>query len=166
MTENKTISSDDQPLIKVLPNEILLAEVRKFVDEGRPVTLRVKGNSMLPFIYGGHDNVRFIANKHYQVGDIALAEVAMGKYVVHRIIAIDGEKVTLMGDGNVRGTEHCLQKHLVAKVDQILRDDMVIDPYSQKMRREAAIWWKVRGVRRWILAVLRRTTLRNRVQKL
>lgn len=52
-------------------NEVLLPEVAKLLDEGRKVTIKAKGNSMLPFMVG------------------------------HRIIKIDGEKVILMGDGNL-----------------------------------------------------------------
>lgn len=152
--------------VKTMPNDILLAEVRRLVAEGHPVTLRVKGNSMLPFIYGGKDNVRFVKPQHSNVRDIVLAEISSGVYVAHRIIAIDGDRVTLMGDGNVAGTEHCRLKDLAAKVEVIIRDGREINPYTRQMMRYAELWWRLRGVRRWLLAVLRRTLLRSKVQKI
>lgn len=152
--------------VKMLPNDILLGEVRKLVDEGHPVTLRVKGNSMLPFIYGGRDNVRFVKPSQYHVRDIALAEVGKGVYVVHRIIQIEGDRVTLMGDGNICGKEHCRLADLAGFVECIIREEREIDPYSEKYRRWDRWWRRLLPVRRWILAVLKRTVLRGKVQKL
>ena len=82
----------DIPQVKVMPNDVLLGEVRKLIKEGHSVTLRVKGNSMLPFIYGGRDNVRFVNCSDYKVRDIVLAEVSKSVFVVHRIISIKDNK--------------------------------------------------------------------------
>jgi hypothetical protein len=38
-----------------LPNEVMLPEVAKMLSEGKQVTIKAKGNSMLPFIVGGRD---------------------------------------------------------------------------------------------------------------
>lgn len=153
------------PQVKVMPNDVLLGEVRKLIDEGHPVTLRVKGNSMLPFIYGGLDNVRFVKCSDYKVRDIVLAEVSKGVFVVHRIISIDDDDVTLMGDGNVSGVEHCRIGNLAAKVEVIIRGSREIDPYSVRMHNFAEYWWRIRKVRRWLLAFMRHTVLKNKVQK-
>lgn len=40
-----------------LPNEEMLPEVAKMLSEGNCVKLKAKGNSMLPFIVGGRDEV-------------------------------------------------------------------------------------------------------------
>ena len=94
-----------------MPNAVLLGEVKQFLREGRRVILQVKGNSMLPFIRGGRDSVELTAESSYGIGDIVLAEIDKGHYVLHRIVAIGGheaaDKVVLMGDGNLRGTEEC-----------------------------------------------------------
>lgn len=40
-----------------VPNSVLLPEVERLLREGRRVTLRTRGHSMLPFIVGGRDSV-------------------------------------------------------------------------------------------------------------
>ena len=41
----------------VVPNAILLGEVKSLLAEGKDVVIPTKGNSMLPFIRGGRDSV-------------------------------------------------------------------------------------------------------------
>ena len=85
----------------------LIPEVIKLVDDGVCVTLPVEGRSMLPFIIGGRESVILQKPSDVMVGDIVLAWVDGCRYVIHRIIRIDGDHVTLMGDGNLVGTESC-----------------------------------------------------------
>lgn len=160
------MKSEAHILVKTLPNDILLGEVRQLIDEGHPVSLRVKGNSMLPFIYGGRDNVRFMKSEQYHVRDIVLAEVGNGVYVVHRILSIAGDRVTLMGDGNIYGKEQCRLCDIAGRVERIIRDDREINPYSSRYRQMDKWWRRLLPVRRWLLAILRRTILRGKVQKL
>ena len=75
------------------------------VDDGVSVTFPVKGTSMLPFIIGGKESVILQKASKINVGDVVLAWVDGCRYVVHRVISIDGEQVVLMGDGNIVGVE-------------------------------------------------------------
>jgi hypothetical protein len=61
----------------------------------------------LPFIIGSKESVDLVKPDHLQVGHVVLACVEGCRYVVHRIIRIDGDQVTLIGDGNIAGVEHC-----------------------------------------------------------
>jgi len=88
----------------VLPNEVLLGEVARLLGEGREVVITPKGRSMLPFIRGEVDRVKLRHPDELKVGDIVLAHFG-GRYVMHRIIEIKGDKITLMGDGNLKETE-------------------------------------------------------------
>ena len=72
----------------VLPNEILLGEVERLLSQGTSVTIMTKGNSMLPFIVGERDSVVLKPYGVPRVGDIALAHLHNGAYVLHRIIDI------------------------------------------------------------------------------
>ncbi|MBP5397196.1 MAG: S24/S26 family peptidase [Bacteroidales bacterium] len=142
----------------VLPNAVLLGEVKRFVREGSRVTLRTKGNSMLPFIRGDKDSVELILPpKPYRKGDIALAEIRPGLFVLHRIWSIRGEDVTLMGDGNGRGKEHCRLENLVGYVDRIIRpDESGYDPNTRWMRFLAVLWRLLLPIRPYILAARHR----------
>lgn len=135
-----------------LPNEIFIPEIARLVAEGRQVQFTPTGISMRPFIEGGKDSVTLIQPDDLQVGDIVLAEVAPQRYVLHRIYGLQGNHVTLMGDGNLCGEEHCLTEAVLAKVAAI---------YSPAGRRKpltrACIWRHMRHSRRIWLKIYRHT---------
>ena len=87
-------------------NEIISNAIA-LVNEGLRVTFPVKGYSMLPFIIGSKESVDLVKPVNIQEGHVVLAWVEGCRYVVHRIIRIEGNQVTLMGDGNIAGVEHC-----------------------------------------------------------
>lgn len=138
-----------------LPNEILLEEVACLLDEGKEVELMAKGTSMLPFIVGGRDSVilRKEACDSLRPGDIVLARRSPGNYVLHRIVRVDGEKVTLRGDGNLFGTETVGKEDVLGKVVSI------ISPSGRKRIPGNAYLWRKSTpfVRRCFLALYRRT---------
>ena len=139
-----------------LPNDVLLDEVARLVDEGEAVTLMTKGASMLPFIVGGRDSVLLVRPEELFPGMIVLAYVQGGRYVLHRILSVDGTKVVLMGDGNIKGVEVCAPADVKAVAVRISRPSGEVDCLSKRHLRQAAIWKTLFPVRRWILAVYRR----------
>lgn len=141
----------------ILPNSLLLGEVKKYVRQGSRVTIRTKGNSMLPFIRGDVDSVELsVPSAPYAEGDIVLAEVAPDHYILHRIWAIRGEQVLLMGDGNCRGREKCRLENLIAKVDYIvLPSERKKDPNTCFARFIARLWRLLLPVRRYLLFIRR-----------
>lgn len=142
---------------RILPNDVLLGEVARLVSEGEKVTLMTKGVSMLPFIVGGRDSVILEKHSDLEVGMIALAEIHKGVYVLHRIISIEGDMVTLMGDGNIRGCEYCRAGNIAAVATSVLKSSgKIVDCNSISHRRKARIWKMLLPLRRWILAVYRR----------
>ena len=135
----------------------ILEEATRLAKEGLSVTLPVKGNSMLPFIIGGKESVILQKPNHPKVGDVALAWVENCRYVVHRIIKIDGHDVVLMGDGNIIGTEHCKIDDICAIATHVVSaDGKRHDLYSKWRMRATRLWWYLRPIRRYILAIYRR----------
>lgn len=139
-----------------LPNDVLLDEVARLVAEGETVTLMTKGASMLPFIVGGRDSVVLVRPEELFPGMIVLAYVQGGRYVLHRILSVDGTKVVLMGDGNIKGVEVCTPADVKAVAVRISKPSGEVDCLSKRHLRQAAIWKTLLPVRRWILAVYRR----------
>ena len=132
-------------------NEIIQSAI-KLVQEGLRVTFPVKGYSMLPFIIGSKESVDLVKPENLQVGHVVLAWVEGCRYVVHRIIEIKGEQVVLMGDGNIAGVEHCQLNDIAALAINVVTPTGKHHPlYSP---------WRVRAIRRWILAIYRRTWLK------
>lgn len=146
---------------KVLPNNEILAEVIRLVNEGQRVTLPVKGYSMLPFIIGGQESVELVKPGSLAVGDVVLAWINGCRYVVHRIIRIDGDRVELMGDGNLTGNEYCYINEVPARAEYVVsRHGKRRYLYTRLRVAESRIWWRLKPLRRIILGVYRRTWLR------
>lgn len=141
----------------ILPNAVMLGEVASLLAEGRSVVILPTGNSMLPFIIGGKDNVE-LKMKEPREGDIVLASLSPGTYVLHRIKSLDGDLVTLKGDGNLEGVEHCGTADVCGTVCAILhRSGRRVDCTSAGFARRSARWAALpRTVRRYLLAILRR----------
>jgi hypothetical protein len=87
--------------------------------------------------------------------DIVLAKVGR-TYVIHRIIKIDGDRITLMGDGNICGTEQCGRDEVIAKAVRIIKGKKQIDCTGRCHRAKASIWRWFLPVRRYLLAIYRR----------
>ena len=134
-----------------------IEEAVRLVQKGVTVTFPVNGQSMLPFIIGGKESVILHAPGLTAVGDVVLAWVDGNRYVLHRIINIDGDRVTLMGDGNLRGTEHCLLKDVKARVTHVVdAKDKTHYLYNRWRVRAAKLWYWLRPIRRYLLAIYRR----------
>lgn len=137
-----------------LPNDQLLPLVRQYVAQGEKVIISVKGYSMRPFLEHLRDRVKLAPWTELQVGDAVLAEIAPGQFVLHRIIEINGEQLTLMGDGNVRGTEHCTKADVCGVVTEYLRPNgHVLLASDRKLQRKIRIWRRLLPIRRWLLFV-------------
>ena len=142
-------------------NYKLIDGVREVLKTHPRVVIPVKGYSMLPFIIPQKENVELArVEAPLQVGDVILAWTK-DHYVIHRIIRLDGNHLTLMGDGNTKGTESCMMKDVVAKaeyvVDQHGKKHYLYTPFRKRFSR---LWNKLLPVRRWILAVYKRTVLK------
>ena len=134
----------------------IIEEAIRLVREGVNVTLPVKGLSMLPFIIGGKESVILHRPGLIDVGDVVLAWVDGNRYVVHRIIKLDYDRVTLMGDGNLT-TEHCTLNDIKARVTHVVDDkERTHDLYNRWRMFGAKVWYWLRPVRRVLLAIYRR----------
>lgn len=129
----------------------------QLVSEGVCVTFPVKGHSMLPFIIGGRESVILTSPAHVKVGDVVLAWVEDCRYVVHRIVSINGRDVILMGDGNIAGVEHCQLKDVKALASHVVdARGRHHDLYSVWRMRAVRFWQWLLPIRRYLLAIYRR----------
>ena len=92
----------------VLPNEEFIPYVISELEavKGKTVTLPVSGRSMRPFLHETGDKALLTVSEQVSVGDVVLAEISPKRFVLHRVIAINGQQVTLRGDGNLNN-EYC-----------------------------------------------------------
>lgn len=133
----------------LIANDILIPEMAALLREGKKVQFTPSGVSMRPFIEGSKDSVVLQTKSRYQVGDIVLMQLPES-YVLHRLIAVNGEQVVLQGDGNLRGEEHGTQADILGYVTRI---------YSPKGRRKprtrGRIWHILLPWRRYLLKIYR-----------
>ena len=144
----------------IIDNDTFFADVLQMLDQGKRVTIPVKGLSMLPFIRGGKDLV--VLEKvggNLQRDDIVLFHVGPregGRYVMHRILTMDGDVVDIQGDGVPKTHELVRRNQVIAKAVEILRGGKRrVDPYSPGQRRLVHFWQWLRPVRRYILFIYR-----------
>lgn len=118
--------------------------------EGKVIAIVPQGISMLPFIKGGEDCVYLLKREKVDVGDIVLVDYH-GKHLLHRIYAIEGERITLMGDGNVQGEEWVTAEDILGTVVDI------VSPNGRHHRPTRAwMWRKSRPFRRYLLKLYRK----------
>ncbi len=141
-----------------MTDEQIIQEAVRLVQDGVSVTFPVKGRSMLPFIFGGRESVILQKPGSLQRGQVVLAQVGPDRYVVHRIIKIEPDRITLMGDGNICGTESCTPSNVLAIATHVVDEKgkrRTLESKGQMFK--AKVWFRIRPLRRIILAVLRRT---------
>lgn len=139
----------------ILDNELFFAEVERMLAEEHFVTLRSKGSSMFPFITGGRDSVVLQKSRDINAGDIVLARIPGKGHVLHRVYKADGDRLTLMGDGNLHAKEECTKSDVAGKVTEIIRDGRHVHCSAPAEWRKAAVWMKLLPVRRLLLCVCR-----------
>lgn len=138
---------------KEIPNEILLGMVSESIAQGHTATISVKGISMRPFLENLRDKVQLTAPTELHDYDAVLAEIAPGHYVLHRIIDIQGDAITLMGDGNVRGVEHCRRENVKGVVTHYIRPRRTILASNPCLCRCIRLWRLLLPLRRYLLFI-------------
>ncbi len=148
--------------MKQVSDDQIIGDAIRLVQEGMAVTMLVKGRSMLPFILGGQESAVLTQPGEIKTGDVVLARIDGRRYVLHRVMEVSADRVVLMGDGNIRGQEVCRPEDVLARADEVVGVDgkhRRLDTPRQK--RRARIWRRLLPVRRWLLAIYKRTIIRG-----
>ena len=131
--------------IRTISNREIFAIARDTLLEGSTVRIAVNGESMLPFFRSGSTILlRPVRAEDIRTYNVVMADAGHA-FVVHRIVKIDDDKITLLGDGNIYGTESVSRDKIYGVVD-----------CSALHLFFAKIWLWLRPVRRFPLAIFRR----------
>jgi hypothetical protein len=152
MSENRSTITTKQ-----LANAEFLPHVVALLNEGHTVTLPLRGFSMRPFLEDGRDKALLKKAETVSVGDVILAELYPGHYVLHRIIRIEGDNITLRGDGNL-SDEHCRLDHVRAIAIGFFRKGRSRADLTtgRKWHIYSAIWTHLFPIRRYLLFIYRK----------
>lgn len=142
-----------------IPNEILIPEVAELVKKGLTVTLPLKGYSMRPYLEDGRDKALLSSvPKTLRVGDVILAEIHPKRYALHRIVRIEGEIITMYGDGNF-SPEYIEKQDVMAIALGFYRKGSskldAVDTFSYELYWKT--WVRLRPIRRYLLLIWKLT---------
>ena len=148
----------------VISTKAYFDAVKKDLAQGRSVIIPLKGVSMRPFVENLRDKALLatVPPETLRVGDAVLAEIAPDRYVLHRIVRREGDRLTLMGDGNLHGTENCTAADVVGRVEAFYRKGRQKPDLTTglKWRLYSAIWTRIRPLRRYLLFAYRHLCVR------
>lgn len=122
--------------------DILFHEITEQLAIGRQAAFVVTGMSMWPFLCHGRDQV--IVNKvdkdTLKKGDIILFRRQDGKYILHRITCINGNKIQTTGDGNYYHDDWIEYMNVIAKVEKVIRNNKEINCQQFHWRFLSHLW--------------------------
>lgn len=144
---------------KVVVGNEFLANAAESLRCGQKVRLLIDGQSMFPFIRGGHDLVEVIPCP--PEGELPAwccpFYLWEGRYMIHRYIGTDREgRCRMLGDGNLARIETVERKEIIGLLESIHRPDGSVQECSDpRWLRRAQWWYRLRRVRRLLLPLCR-----------
>lgn len=143
--------------MKSLPN-IFFREVETQLQKGNSVKIKVKGNSMLPFIRGEQDIIELTT---FTPDELKRGKVILFRqgenYIIHRIIGHSHGQFTICGDGNISCCEYAAQEDIIGLLSKIERPSgRIVYCNSWQWRIASEIWIQLFPLRRYLLAIIRR----------
>lgn len=138
---------------KHVDNHQLFSELQTWLSEGKQVNLTVRGRSMRPMIEHQRDAVTIAqaTSTSYCRGDVVLALTTDHRWVLHRLMSVDGDYCTLQGDGNVAVQEQCQLQNIIGRVVMFTRKGHQYKVNSRFWRTYALLWMSLLPLRRYLL---------------
>ena len=142
-----------------LENKEFIPLVVELVEQGHEVTIPLRGNSMRPFLSDYNDKAILVSlSRPLRIGDVVLADMQEGRYVLHRIIKMNGEMIQMQGDGNLHPDKVVSQCDIKAMAKGFIRNGSDRIDYADGFlfRCYSFLWMRMIPLRRWLLAGFRR----------
>lgn len=140
-----------------IPNDAFFNLVEDEISNGRKVQFRIKGDSMSPLLRDNKDDIVLYpcVGDELSPMDIVLFRYK-GKYLLHRIIRREGNRLYIQGDGSYIAKEECFIDDVIGKVQMIVRPSgKIISVNSWQWRWLSYIWLKIRIIRNLLLRILK-----------
>lgn len=126
--------------------DVMGQAITEALAQGGSFLLTVTGNSMRPTLVPGRDQVCLCAPVNLKKGDIIFFRRPTGEYILHRIIRLCPEEITVNGDSQT-WTERVLPGQVIGVVSRVLRNGKWVDTQSAAARAYSLLWPKTRSLR-------------------
>ena len=138
---------------------VMISEISRLISEGKTVSITAKGYSMNPFIMHLRDQITLGPWNDSQIkkGAVVLAKDSRGAFVIHRITKREGDKLTLMGDGNIGISETASVDNVIGLMYGVTKKGRTYSVESLRWRLYSWFWRLMTPMRRYPLALWRRT---------
>jgi hypothetical protein len=145
--------------IIIKDQQTMMTEISRLISEGKTISITAKGYSMNPFIMHLRDQITLGPGEDAQIkkGAVVLAKDSRGAYIIHRITKRQGSTLTLMGDGNIGITETAQVQDVIALMYSVTKKGRTYSVKSLRWRLYSLIWKLLTPVRRYPLALWRKT---------
>ncbi len=156
--------------MQAVPMESLAEVIALQLQQGGRASLVVSGISMLPMLRNRQDSVILIPPNNPCTGDVILYRRSNGRYVLHRIIAMQGKDYFCCGD-NQAEREFVSRRQVVAVVDEFIRKGKRYTRDTFGYRVYVAVWVKLFFLRpayiklRRLISAFRRYLRHKRLEK-
>jgi hypothetical protein len=143
---------------KTVVNDLFFDGIELLISCGFRLEIRTKGKSMAPFMFDGEGSIMMkgVEDDSFQLGNLLLARLSDGRYVLHRLIKCEDDQVVLRGDNNLTKVEICTKNDIIAEAEQIKRFGKKIIKGSRMWNMYRNLWLGSLQKRRVILAINRR----------
>ncbi len=109
--------------------------IDEVISSGGEFRITPNGTSMLPLLRPGVDTIVLVSPQDIKKGDIVLHRRDGGKFILHRVINAKKDNYIICGD-NQTSLEYGVQdRHILAKVKDIYRDDEKVDIESKEYKK-------------------------------
>ena len=132
----------------------LMPLIKETISAGRSIRFSVTGNSMFPLFANRRDSVTVSPVDSVRKYDIVLHQRADGTYIMHRVIGVRGNMLTIAGDNEDKKEKNVPVDAVIAKVTSFTRKGRIYNMKEFGYRLYSRVWLMVFPVRLYILDFL------------
>lgn len=132
----------------------LMPLIKETIASGRSIHFSVTGDSMFPLFANRRDSVTVSPVDCVKKYDIVLHRRAEGTYIMHRVIGIKGDVLTIAGDNENEKEKNVPKDAVIAKVTSFVRKGRTYTMNEWDYRIYSHIWLWIFPVRLHILGLL------------
>jgi len=147
--------------MKIIETNEYVSILRELTEEGKEVSMRIAGNSMLPFLVHERDVIYFKKpDRVLRKGDMVFFQRPNGEFVMHRIWRINNEGYYMAGDAQRWIEGPVKENQIFAIITKVCRKGTWIGPGDFWWEFYEHMWLGLLPVRPYLMRIYRGITRR------